>query len=43
MKNLKLMTVAACVFTFVLSMNMGAQSKMMKQETLKKSSIKLGL
>jgi len=33
MKNLKLVTVAACLFTFVVSMNMSAQSKMMKQET----------
>lgn len=33
MKNLKLVTVATCVFTLVLSMSMSAQSKMMKQET----------
>ena len=33
MKNLKLVTLAACVFTLILSMNMSAQSKMMKQDT----------
>ncbi|SFN63049.1 Uncaracterized surface protein containing fasciclin (FAS1) repeats [Bizionia echini] len=33
MKNLKLVTLAACVFTLLLSMNMSAQSKMMKQDT----------
>ncbi|WP_417237608.1 fasciclin domain-containing protein [Bizionia sp.] len=33
MKNLKLVTVATCLLTFVMSLNMSAQSNMMKQET----------